>query len=362
MCDHDPNDATILPGFIGPTQAMGGTDGILSQDELDELLGIGRPLIGGPQPSAPISPQEIVAYLREAAGAPPGQQSPWDHLVWRFAADAIEALTAENARLTSERDKALAEFRCAEQERDVFVRRVDELENIGPARLLRHENAELKAEAETLKGAIWHAIQFSRRLPHDYDHKRDFTGETVPIRREALGRLYEAVGHRAEAPVQAPREMLEAFERMNADMQELSDFGQRYQPETYATTDHGWYATHRANVEAAHAAAAARAGLQRCIGRFAEVAARPDEAEGLRPLTEDEIASHSYLLTRAKAGGIDMDLLGKLCREEPDADTKREVDEMMDGIKAMDGSPSILCHPEWPTLMAEALAQVKAGD
>jgi hypothetical protein len=59
-----------------------------------------QPVVGSPlPPAAPISPQEIIAHLREAAGAPPGQQSPWEHLVWWFAADAIEALTAENARL-----------------------------------------------------------------------------------------------------------------------------------------------------------------------------------------------------------------------------------------------------------------------
>ncbi|QCG93941.1 hypothetical protein E6C67_08305 [Azospirillum sp. TSA2s] len=54
--------------------------------------------------------------------------------------------------------------------------------------------------------------------------------------------------------------------------------------------DHGWYTAHRRRVEAAHAAA------------------------------------------KADHPGIDMDLLGKLCREETDADTKREVAAMMDGL------------------------------
>lgn len=88
--------------------------------------------------------------------------------------------------------------------------------------------------------------------------------------------------------------------------------------------------------------------------RDAGTAAKEDagEAEGLRPLTDDEIEAGSYLLTRAKDDdisealaplraayppprlddGIDMDLLGKLCREEPDDDAKREVDEMMDKL------------------------------
>jgi hypothetical protein len=106
--------------------------------------------------------------------------------------------------------------------------------------------------------------------------------------------------------------------------QYLADFGQRYQPETYASTDHGWYATHRAKVEADHSAAKVakrQAECRNCRDGFPAYgswpdwhicpmckrdcrpdAAKDDEAEGLRPLTDDEIEAGSYLLTRAKDG------------------------------------------------------------
>ncbi len=119
-----------------------------------------------------------------------------------------------------------------------------------------------------------------------------------------------------------------------------------------------WYAAHRAKVEADHAAAVQakrQAECRNCRDGFPAYGTWPDWH--ICPMCKRDCRPDA-----AKAAGIDMDLLAKLCREEPDADTKREVDEMMAGIEALDGGPSILCHPEWPTLMAEALAQVKAGD
>lgn len=119
-----------------------------------------------------------------------------------------------------------------------------------------------------------------------------------------------------------------------------------------------WYTRHRSQVEAAHAAKrnawprychspSSCTRHQACmymncrhegqdirpaIAAHEEAKDDADEAEGLRPLTDDEIEAGSYLLTRAKTGGIDLDLLGDLCREEPDEATKQAVAEMMDGL------------------------------
>ncbi|WP_395454750.1 hypothetical protein ACHMW5_13640 [Azospirillum melinis] len=143
----------------------------------------GRSLEGN-QPVAPLSPQDI-AEMREALRQRAATKSVFEfqqiggqiaHKAPRLL-DAIEALTAENARLTRE-----CERHAADNPRLVLEWREE------PAQARVREDA-LKAELAELRG------------------------------------------------------------------QYLADFGQRYQPEMYATTDHGWYATHRAKVEAAAVAA-----------------------------------------------------------------------------------------------------------
>jgi hypothetical protein len=75
-------------------------------------------------------------------------------------------------------------------------------------------------------------------------------------------------------------------------------------------TDHGWYATHRAKVEADHAAAKEPDPFV----EWADHCAGIDEAEGLRPLTDDDISETLAPLRAAYPpprldDGIDMDKL-----------------------------------------------------
>lgn len=96
--------------------------------------------------------------------------------------------------------------------------------------------------------------------------------------------------------------------------------------------DHDWYASHRRRVEAAHAAAKQakrEAECRNCRDGFPAYAAWPDWH--ICPMCGRNCDA------AAKDAGIDMELLGKLCREEPDEATKREVTDMMDGIRAAEG-------------------------
>lgn len=89
------------------------------------------------------------------------------------------------------------------------------------------------------------------------------------------------------------------------------------------------------------------------------------EVERLTAELREARAQHLADLGQAQqpecyAAGIDMDLLGKLCREEPDEATKREVAEMMDGLRARDDSPR--SHPDYPALVEMARESSKDGD
>lgn len=94
-----------------------------------------------------------------------------------------------------------------------------------------------------------------------------------------------------------------------------------------------WYTRHRSQVEAAHAAKR-NAWPRHCHspssctrhGACMYMNCR-HEGQDIRPA----IAAHAAA-KETTSGSIDMGLLGKLCREEPDEAAKREVDEMMDRL------------------------------
>lgn len=192
-----------------------------------------QPVGGSPlAPSAPLSPQDIAelpAKLRSIKG---------DHGTVRAtcdAADAIEALTAKNQRLTDALNQTVQEATTAID--DDLKPRIE---------ALTAENARLTDLARTVSAiGDWVCAVDRDRFEDPLCPMDGRTGyvrldQVRRIRDEARKVLGMDVGWSIEDAVQA--------------MQELADFGQRHQPECYATTDHDWYATQRAKVEVDHAA------------------------------------------------------------------------------------------------------------
>lgn len=191
-CDHDPQGETVLRQLAAPISAQSHPD---DEWTIDALHGHMEHLFG-----------EEDEFSKASA----------DAIAW--CVERIEALTTSISAIGEA-------FGCHPDSRPqevaaTVIKRAEELK-AGALAELTAENARLKADVIDLSDQL--KLEETCRIMREIEDE------------DELRRLC-------------------ARDDREADMQELANFGQQHQPETYATTDHDWYDTHRAKVEAAHAA------------------------------------------------------------------------------------------------------------
>lgn len=223
MVDHTPTDETVIRNPIDVVAAIFDLE---------------------PTPAATISAQEIAEMIRKLrlARAEVHTLPNSAARLYGDAADAIEALTAENARLTSERDDAASVIRSLQDElrkaADAGVRLMDE------RRALKAEVERLTSERDTLRDAVAEGGQVIEGLRTEVERLQASECGLRTEMEAAYGDLTNSLMTGFSHGRATAKELEGRIARAKATL-EVVIFGQPA----------NWYARHRSQVEAAHAAA-----------------------------------------------------------------------------------------------------------